>query len=55
MTNRRLGIISFSIQLSRKNEVSDDSLEVDGDEGIAKGGGFRLGIAPKINVDYEKW
>ena len=57
MTNRRLGIIFFSIHLSRKEshldglvEVSDDSLEVDGDEGIAIGGGLLLGMAPKIMI-----
>ena len=48
-------IINDKYHLDGLVEVSDDSLEVDGDEGIAKGGGLRLGMAPKINVDYENW
>ena len=48
-------IIKEKYHLDGLVEVSDDSLEVDGDEGIAKGGGLRLGMAPKINADYEKW
>ena len=62
MTNRRLGIIFFFNSIIKEKshldglvEVSDDSLEVDGDEGIAKGGGLCLGMAPKTNADYEKW